>query len=101
MCGFTTDFDRQRAGYSPDRVDALVWALSHLLVNPMKSEGLFLLYKQQYDAIIRKTSLLSGSLKVALQLILRIRARVKANFILSCPSNLAVFAAKSPCVNRY
>jgi hypothetical protein len=31
MCGFTTDFDRQRAGYSPDRVDALVWALSDLL----------------------------------------------------------------------
>ena len=28
MCGFTTDFDRQRAGYSPDRVDALVWALT-------------------------------------------------------------------------
>jgi phage terminase large subunit-like protein len=50
MCGFTTDFDRQRAGYSPDRVDALVWALSDLLVHPMKSEGVFLLYKQQYEA---------------------------------------------------
>jgi predicted phage terminase large subunit-like protein len=30
MCAFTTDFDRGRAGYSPDRVDALVWALSEL-----------------------------------------------------------------------
>jgi phage terminase large subunit-like protein len=30
MCAFTSDFDRNRAGYSPDRVDALVWALSEL-----------------------------------------------------------------------
>lgn len=30
MCGFTSDFDRSRAGYSPDRVDALVWALTEL-----------------------------------------------------------------------
>jgi predicted phage terminase large subunit-like protein len=51
MCGFTTDFDRQRAGYSPDRVDALVWALSDLLVNPTKSEGIYLLYKQRYEAL--------------------------------------------------
>jgi len=37
MCAFTTDFDRVRAGYSPDRVDALVWALTDLLVEPMKT----------------------------------------------------------------
>jgi predicted phage terminase large subunit-like protein len=30
MCGFTSDFDRSRSGYSPDRVDALVWALTEL-----------------------------------------------------------------------
>jgi predicted phage terminase large subunit-like protein len=30
MCAFTTDFDRGRAGYSPDRVDGLVWALTEL-----------------------------------------------------------------------
>jgi phage terminase large subunit-like protein len=30
MCGFTSDFDRSRAGYAPDRVDALVWALTEL-----------------------------------------------------------------------
>jgi len=58
MCGFTTDFGRQRAGYSPDRVDAFVWALSYLLVNPMNSEGIFLLYKQRYEALqARKASL--------------------------------------------
>jgi phage terminase large subunit-like protein len=31
MCSFTSDFDRGRAGYSPDRVDSLVWALTELL----------------------------------------------------------------------
>jgi len=31
MCSFTSDFDRSRAGYSPDRLDAAVWALSELL----------------------------------------------------------------------
>jgi len=30
MCGFTSDFDRSRAGHSPDRVDGLVWALTEL-----------------------------------------------------------------------
>lgn len=31
MCGFTSDFDAEMAGYSPDRVDALVWALKDLM----------------------------------------------------------------------
>ncbi len=44
MCAFTSDFDRARAGYSPDRVDALVWALSALLVAPMANQGLFDFY---------------------------------------------------------
>ena len=26
MCAFTVDFDRRVMGYSPGRVDALVWA---------------------------------------------------------------------------
>src|ERR1700722_3576689 len=29
------------AGFSPDRVDALVWAMSDLLVEPMPAEGHF------------------------------------------------------------
>jgi phage terminase large subunit-like protein len=28
MSAFSSDFDRGRAGYSPDHVDALVWALT-------------------------------------------------------------------------
>jgi len=34
MCAFTTDFNRGSAGYSPDRVDALVWALTELIAQP-------------------------------------------------------------------
>jgi phage terminase large subunit-like protein len=33
QCAFIPDFDRARAGYSPDRMDALVWALTELMVN--------------------------------------------------------------------
>jgi phage terminase large subunit-like protein len=32
MCAFTVDFDRRVMGYSPDRVDALVWALTELMI---------------------------------------------------------------------
>jgi phage terminase large subunit-like protein len=32
MTQFTVDFDRGRAGYSPDRAEALVWALTELMV---------------------------------------------------------------------
>lgn len=30
LCAFTIDFDRAAQGYSPDRVDALVWAMTEL-----------------------------------------------------------------------
>jgi len=30
MCQFTPDFDRNKMGYSPDRIDALVWAITFL-----------------------------------------------------------------------
>ena len=46
MCSFTSDFDRTTAGYSPDRVDALVWALTELLVEPRAGEGIFEAYRQ-------------------------------------------------------
>ena len=46
MCAFTNDFDRGKAGYSPDRVDALVWALSELLVEPMAGQGIFEAYRR-------------------------------------------------------
>jgi phage terminase large subunit-like protein len=33
MCGFTIDFDRRIAGYSPDRLDALVWGVTEVMVD--------------------------------------------------------------------
>jgi predicted phage terminase large subunit-like protein len=47
MAGFVSNFDRKAAGYSPDRVDALVWGFTDLLIEPMKSFGIFELYRQQ------------------------------------------------------
>jgi len=46
MCGFTTAFDRRTAGYSPGRVDALVWALTELMVQPMPHFGIYEYYRR-------------------------------------------------------
>ena len=46
MCSFTSDFDRNAAGYSPDRVDALVWAFTELLVEPRAGDGIFEAYRR-------------------------------------------------------
>jgi phage terminase large subunit-like protein len=46
MCSFTNDFDRSAAGYSPDRVDALVWAFTELLVEPRAGDGIFEAYRR-------------------------------------------------------
>jgi phage terminase large subunit-like protein len=41
MVTFTVDFDRKGHGYSPDRMDALVWALSELMVEGDERRPLF------------------------------------------------------------
>jgi phage terminase large subunit-like protein len=46
MCSFTSDFDRRAAGYSPDRVDALVWAFTALLVEPRAGDAIFETYRR-------------------------------------------------------
>ena len=48
MCSFLPagDGDLRSTGYSPDRVDALVWALTDLLIEPMSNRGIFDLYRQ-------------------------------------------------------
>ena len=38
MCAAAPDFDRAGAGFSPDRVDALVWAFADLLVEQVSNE---------------------------------------------------------------
>jgi phage terminase large subunit-like protein len=47
MCAFTVPFNRARAGFSPGRVDALVWALTDLVLQPMNSWGMFELTRRQ------------------------------------------------------
>jgi phage terminase large subunit-like protein len=51
MCAFTTDFDRAAAGFSPDRCDALVWAVSDLMVEQMSGEGYYDYMRQKYEAL--------------------------------------------------
>jgi phage terminase large subunit-like protein len=46
MCLMTPDFDRGRAGYSPDRVDALVWAVSSLVFEQGEGAALFEFYRE-------------------------------------------------------
>jgi phage terminase large subunit-like protein len=41
MSAFTSDFSRATAGYSPDRLDALVWALSELMLEKEGSRLFF------------------------------------------------------------
>jgi hypothetical protein len=47
MVAFTPDIDR--AAGSPDRADALVWALAELMIAPMASFGIYELYRQMAE----------------------------------------------------
>ena len=49
MTSFVADLDRAKFG-SPDRVDALVWALTELLTQRVPFEGLLEYYRQQTAA---------------------------------------------------
>lgn len=50
MCEFTTGFDKKEAGYSPDRMDALVWALTELML--VNAPGaIFDFFKQQAASV--------------------------------------------------
>ena len=56
MCAFAPDFDRTSAGFSPDRVDALVWAFADLLVEQMGNEGIYEWTRRQAEALVKKTA---------------------------------------------
>ena len=51
VTAFMTDFSRRQAGYSPPRVDALVWALTDLLIEPVRSERIYELYRRDELAL--------------------------------------------------
>lgn len=46
MCLMTPNFDRSRAGFSPDRVDALVWAVSALMFEHSEGDAVFEFYRK-------------------------------------------------------
>jgi phage terminase large subunit-like protein len=48
MCEYTPEGNM---GYSPDRLDSLVWALTELMVGQIASEGLMDYYRQEHAAI--------------------------------------------------
>lgn len=47
MCVFTTDFDRKKAGFSPDRMDSMVWGFTELLVSDDDGQAIHTFYKRQ------------------------------------------------------
>jgi phage terminase large subunit-like protein len=49
MCAFSADFDRVVARYSPDRVDALVWALTELFLEPAAGDAIAEFYRRGAD----------------------------------------------------
>jgi len=46
MTAFTTGFNRTKAGYSPDRMDAMVWLVTEVLLGDMDSQGIFEYYRR-------------------------------------------------------
>jgi phage terminase large subunit-like protein len=46
MCVMTPDFDRAAAGFSPDRVDALVWAITELCFSQGDGSGIIDFYRR-------------------------------------------------------
>jgi phage terminase large subunit-like protein len=53
MTAFTTDFDRKEMGYSPDRVDALVWAITELAVDMPAGFGLLEFMREESENLTR------------------------------------------------
>jgi phage terminase large subunit-like protein len=68
LCEYTPDGSM---GYSPDRMDALVWACTELMVGSISNEGLMDYYRQESQAISDRLSgkkdLLLGDARVSLQ----------------------------------
>jgi phage terminase large subunit-like protein len=50
LCIFTADYDRRKAKFSPDRMDALVWALTELKVRQSPGWGFLEFARRQADA---------------------------------------------------
>lgn len=62
QCEFTPDFDRDVAGYSPDRLDACVWGLTQVMTVNDQTSGLQEFYRQEAAKVRDKVAgkVLSG-----------------------------------------
>lgn len=54
MCEFTSDFNRNAMKYSPDRVDALVWAFTALMVDGTANSGLLDYYREENERVQKR-----------------------------------------------
>ena len=54
MSQFTRDFDKKIMGFSPDRVDALVWAITELKIDTGDGTAIIDYYRKQTDALRNK-----------------------------------------------
>lgn len=68
LCEYTPDGSM---GYSPDRMDALVWAFTELMVGQLAFEGLMDYYRQE-AALVKDR--LNGNMKVVLSSVVSLKA---------------------------
>lgn len=61
MCEFTADFNRNAMKYSPDRVDAMVWAFTDLMIDGVANSGLLDYYREEVNNI--RTRVQTGGMK--------------------------------------
>ncbi len=83
LCSMTNDFDRSRAGYSPDRVDALVWGMSQLIIEPMPGAGLLEFYEREAKAAGVVGMVYGDELPVAPEQLPTVQMRVPPNWFSS------------------
>jgi phage terminase large subunit-like protein len=61
LCIFTSDYDRTKMKYSPDRLDALVWALHELAIEQSPGDNILEYWKQRdAEAAANKNALVQG-----------------------------------------
>lgn len=54
MGEFTSDFKRDEMGYSPDRVDALVWGITHLMLTASDGTNVMDYYRNAHSTMVEK-----------------------------------------------
>ena len=64
MSTFTSDLDRKRTKTSPDRVDALVWGLTELQIDPSGNTGMLDYYRELAEAVARKKAAPCGPVRL-------------------------------------